>query len=60
VNKLVSKALALGSEAVFLEVRVDNNAAVSLYSSLGFEQIDVRKKLLSALRDGCLGDETGN
>ncbi len=43
VNKLVSKALALGSEAVFLEVRVDNNAAVSLYSSLGFEQIDVRK-----------------
>jgi len=47
VNKLVSKALALGSEAVFLEVRVDNNAAVSLYSSLGFEQIDVRKTTIS-------------
>jgi [ribosomal protein S18]-alanine N-acetyltransferase len=29
---------------VFLEVRTDNEAAIALYSSMGFEQIGVRKR----------------
>lgn len=31
------------SEVVFLEVRASNSAAVSLYTSLGFEKIGIRK-----------------
>lgn len=31
------------SEAVFLEVRASNSAAISLYTSLGFEKIGMRK-----------------
>jgi len=42
-RKLIAKAFALGSEAVFLEVRADNQSAINLYSSLGFKQIDIRK-----------------
>ena len=44
MEKLISKARALGSESVFLEVRADNEAAIGLYRSLGFEQIDLRKR----------------
>ena len=42
-KKLIAKAFALGAETVFLEVRVDNQTAINLYASLGFEQIDIRK-----------------
>lgn len=41
---LLARAKALGSEAVMLEVRADNPTAIGLYMSLGFEQIDVRKR----------------
>lgn len=44
MERLILKAKALGSESVFLEVRADNENAIGLYRSLGFEQIDLRKR----------------
>lgn len=44
MQELLQRARAQGSEQVLLEVRIDNEAAISLYSSLGFERIDVRKR----------------
>lgn len=44
MNRLIAKAKALGSEQVFLEVRSDNDKAIQLYKSLGFDQIDIRKR----------------
>ena len=44
MNALLSEARTRGARDVFLEVRADNPAAQQLYSSLGFEAIDVRKK----------------
>ena len=44
MNALLSEARSRGADEVFLEVRADNPAAHHLYESLGFEQIDRRKK----------------
>jgi len=44
MQHLVAKAKELGSEQLMLEVRADNQAAISLYLDLGFVQIDVRKR----------------
>ncbi len=44
MQRLISKAKELGSEQVMLEVRADNEPAISLYKDLGFVQIDVRKR----------------
>ena len=44
MHRLLAKAKALGSEQVMLEVRADNPGARGLYSSLGFEQVSVRKR----------------
>jgi N6-L-threonylcarbamoyladenine synthase len=44
MQQLIAKAKELGSEQLMLEVRADNQAAISLYSDLGFVQIDVRKR----------------
>jgi N6-L-threonylcarbamoyladenine synthase len=44
MQRLIAKAKELGSEQLMLEVRADNQPAISLYQSLGFEQIDVRKR----------------
>jgi N6-L-threonylcarbamoyladenine synthase len=44
MEALIAKAKAQGSEQVLLEVRIDNQPALSLYSSMGFERIDVRKR----------------
>ncbi|CAB4541166.1 MAG: tRNA (adenosine(37)-N6)-threonylcarbamoyltransferase complex transferase subunit TsaD [Actinobacteria bacterium] len=44
MNALLSHAKRQGAEQVFLEVKESNQAAISLYQSLGFEQIDLRKK----------------
>jgi N6-L-threonylcarbamoyladenine synthase len=44
MQRLIAKAKELGSEQLMLEVRADNQAAISLYQTLGFEQIDVRKR----------------
>ena len=47
-RRLMTEILAIarrqGSEEVFLEVKAGNEAAIALYLSLGFEQIDVRKR----------------
>lgn len=42
--ELLAYAKRCGSEQVFLEVKESNSSAISLYKSLGFEQIDLRKK----------------
>lgn len=42
--ELTSTAKKQGSEQVLLEVRADNPAAISLYGSIGFEQIDIRRR----------------
>ncbi len=44
MQRLIAKAKELGSEQVMLEVRADNEPAISLYEDLGFVQIDVRKR----------------
>ena len=44
MQALIAKAKAQGSEQVLLEVRIDNEPALALYASLGFERIDVRKR----------------
>jgi N6-L-threonylcarbamoyladenine synthase len=41
---LFDRALALGSEQLMLEVRADNQSAIALYRSMGFEQIDLRRR----------------
>ena len=41
---LMARALSVGAEQVLLEVRADNDPAISLYRSLEFEQIDLRKR----------------
>ena len=43
VQSLVAEARDRGAREIFLEVRVDNPNAASLYDSLGFERIAVRK-----------------
>jgi ribosomal-protein-alanine N-acetyltransferase len=42
VGRLLDEARHRGAREVFLEVRIDNPAARSLYESEGFEQIGVR------------------
>jgi len=44
MEQLLATAKAQGSEQVLLEVRIDNEPAISLYQTLGFERIDVRKR----------------
>ena len=44
MNELLAFSKRQGSEEVFLEVKAVNEAAIGLYLSLGFEQIDVRKR----------------
>lgn len=42
LTTLLDKAIAAGARDVFLEVRADNEPALELYRSAGFERIDVR------------------
>ena len=44
MNALLLHAKRQGAEQVFLEVKESNASAISLYKSLGFEQIDLRKR----------------
>jgi len=44
MNELLAVTKRRGSEEVFLEVKAGNESAIALYLSLGFEQIDVRKR----------------
>ena len=47
VNALLCEGVKLGAKFATLEVREENKAARSLYSSLGFLEIAVRKKYYS-------------
>jgi [ribosomal protein S18]-alanine N-acetyltransferase len=42
LQALLAEAYARGVNQIFLEVRADNDAAIALYDSLGFEAIDRR------------------
>ena len=44
MEEILAHAKRHGSEEVFLEVKAGNESAIGLYLSLGFEQIDVRKR----------------
>ena len=44
MENLESVALRLGAEQMFLEVRVSNEPALTLYKKFGFEPLRVRKK----------------
>ena len=44
MNQLLAFAKRQGSEEIFLEVKAGNKSAIALYLSLGFEQIDIRKR----------------
>ena len=44
MDELLATARRAGSEQVFLEVKASNEVAINLYKSLGFEQIDLRKR----------------
>ena len=41
---LIDKSILLGSEAMFLEVAVENSAALALYRGAGFYPIGIRKR----------------
>jgi ribosomal-protein-alanine acetyltransferase len=41
--QLINEARRRGAEELFLEVRIDNDAAQALYGELGFERVSVRK-----------------
>ena len=43
LSYMVDRAASLGMDEAFLEVRPTNAAAISLYRSLGFEQVGVRR-----------------
>jgi N6-L-threonylcarbamoyladenine synthase len=44
MEQLLDEAVRADCHEVFLEVRADNQVAQKLYESLGFEQIDLRKR----------------
>jgi ribosomal-protein-alanine N-acetyltransferase len=50
----INRAQALGAVTMFLEVGVDNPAALALYSGLGFTKVGVRKAYYAA--EGGSGD----
>ena len=43
LEKIIYASEAMGSDQIFLEVRVSNAAATSLYLDFGFKQVGVRK-----------------
>jgi [ribosomal protein S18]-alanine N-acetyltransferase len=45
---LVAEAKELEAQQVFLEVRVSNRAAISLYENFGFNELDIRKNYYPA------------
>ncbi|MBR2646781.1 MAG: ribosomal protein S18-alanine N-acetyltransferase [Clostridia bacterium] len=44
MNAMHEKAIALGAEKCFLEVRESNLSAITLYKKYGYEQYGVRKR----------------
>lgn len=48
LGRLLDQARALGADTMFLEVRVSNQAAITLYRSLGFNEIGLRRSYYPA------------
>lgn len=44
IEALIDRSRELGAAAVLLEVAVNNEAALHLYGSLGFEQVGLRRR----------------
>jgi len=44
LGAIVAQSRELGAEAVLLEVRVDNDPAIRLYESFGFEPLGLRRR----------------
>jgi ribosomal-protein-alanine N-acetyltransferase len=44
MQALIDHAIIVGAKELFLEVQVDNLPAVTLYKSLGFECLGIRKR----------------
>ncbi|MCL2844526.1 MAG: GNAT family N-acetyltransferase [Chitinivibrionia bacterium] len=57
IGEILDFALKNGAKKVFLEVRESNNAAINLYSNLGFEKYLTRKNYYKNTQDGVLGAE---
>ena len=51
---VIGEAIARGLICVMLEVRVSNAAAISLYSSCGFEKVGIRRDYYRAPREDAL------
>ncbi|MDC7676768.1 GNAT family N-acetyltransferase [Asticcacaulis machinosus] len=47
LTAVIDELKGLGGESIFLEVAVDNPAALSLYKKLGFERVGLRKSYYS-------------
>jgi len=43
LRKLIARSVSRGASVFFLEVRVSNRAAISLYFSEGFNEVGIRK-----------------
>jgi [ribosomal protein S18]-alanine N-acetyltransferase len=44
LTAIIARSVALGAHAVLLEVRIDNEAAITMYESAGFERLGLRKR----------------
>lgn len=44
LERMIADAKAAGAERMLLEVRVDNDAALALYRSIGFERMGLRRR----------------
>ena len=44
LQALIAESIKRGAQELFLEVQVDNEPALSLYESFGFEQLAIRKR----------------
>lgn len=54
VTALIDNAKHMCADGIFLEVRVSNKAAISLYEKCGFKQIAVRRKYYSDGEDALI------
>lgn len=54
IETLCRLAGEMGAESVSLEVRPSNHAAISLYSSMGFEEVGLRKNFYRAPEEDAL------
>ena len=51
INRLIEGLLVKNVNELFLEVRVSNTPARSLYKKMGFEEVGVRKKYYEDTED---------